>query len=194
MTRIVSYLFDDHDQARRAVAELERAGFTANEVSLVARADDGTLTNEPLDVSGAATGAEIGGVAGAGAGILAALGVLAIPGIGPVVAAGMLATTLVTATGGAVAGGLIGALTDFGVDAADADVYAEGIRRGSSLVTVRTSEDRWQEADSLLRLLAPVNTANRRDEFVQSGWSQSENDAENYPPIDQRKDRPGSYR
>lgn len=194
MTRIVSYLYDDHAQARRAVEELENADFSSNEVSLVARAEDGTLTNEPTDVSGAATGAEIGGVAGAGAGILAALGMLAIPGIGPVVAAGMLATTLVTATGGAVAGGLIGALTDYGVDPADADIYAEGIRRGSSLVTVRTSEDRWQEADAILRRLAPVNTANRRDENAESGWRQAESETEKYPRIDQRNEPPRTYR
>lgn len=194
MTRIVSYLFDDHAQARQAVTELENADFSSNEVSLVARAEDGTLTTESADVSGAATGAEIGGVAGAGAGILAALGIMAIPGIGPVVAAGMLATTLVTATGGAVAGGLIGALTDYGVDPVDADVYAEGIRRGNSLVTVRTSEDRWQEADGILRRLAPVNSANRRDENAGSGWSQTENEGDKYPRVAPKNDRSGTYR
>jgi hypothetical protein len=193
MSRVVSYLYDDHAQATRAVAELESADFSSNEVSLVARAADGTLTNETGNHSGAITGAEIGGVAGAGAGILAALGVMAIPGIGPVVAAGMLATTLVTTTGGIVAGGLIGALTDYGVDSDDADVYAEGIRRGSSLVTVRTSDDRWQEADSILRRHAPVNTSDRRDEYVESGWRQAENEPD-IRRATSETERPRSYR
>ncbi len=179
MTRVLSYMFDDTNQARRAVAELESAGFTSSEVSMVARAgDDGV--DDYTDSSGAATGAEIGGVAGAGAGILAALGMLAIPGIGPVVAAGVLATTLVTATGGAVAGGLIGALTDYGVDRADADVYAEGIRRGGSLVTVRADDSRWQQADTILRRHGPVNTADRRDEYSSAGWRGGEADSEAY--------------
>lgn len=193
MTRVVSYMYDDPTQARRAVAELEAADFSSNEISLIARSSDGTLQNEVSDASGAATGAEIGGVAGAGAGILAALGMLAIPGLGPVVAAGVLATTLVTATGGAVAGGLIGALTDFGVDREDAAVYEEGIRRGSSLVTVRTSDDRWQVADQILRRFGPVNTASRRDEYVDDGWTAAESDLRD-PSKRSAPNRPGSYR
>ena len=90
MTRVISYLYDDYDQARRAVEALENSGFSSDEVSLVARAQDGTITVEDNDASGAATGAGVGGLAGAGAGILASLGMIAIPGIGPLVAAGML--------------------------------------------------------------------------------------------------------
>ncbi len=184
MTRIVSYLYDDPDQARAAVESLEEASFSTNEVSLVARAQDGTLTTEDLDGSGAVTGAGIGSVAGAGAGVLAALGMLAIPGIGPVVAAGVLATTIVTATGGAIAGGLVGALVDFGVDREDADVYAEGIRRGSALVTVRTSNDRWQVADEILRMHSPVNTASRRDEYIESGWQEEDRGTKRFERAD----------
>jgi uncharacterized membrane protein len=109
---------------------------------------------------------------------------LAIPGIGPVVAAGVLATTIVTATGGAVAGGLVGALVDYGVDDEEAQVYSEGIRRGSSLVTVRTSEDRWQEADKILRDHRPVNTSTRRDEYVESGWQAEDRGTERFERAD----------
>ena len=92
MTRTVTRLFDDYDQARRAVEALEGAGFSSLEISLLSRYNEsGELTD---DSSAAVTGATIGGMAGAGAGILTALGVIAIPGVGPLVAAGVLATTL----------------------------------------------------------------------------------------------------
>ena len=186
MTRVISYLFDDYDQARRAVEALENSGFSSDEVSLVARAQDGTIKVEDNDASGAATGAGVGGLAGAGAGILASLGMIAIPGIGPLVAAGMLATTIVTATGGALAGGLIGALTDYGIDSADADFYAEGIRRGSSLVTVRADDDRWPQADAILRQHEPVNSQARRDEYIQSGWNTEDKMADEFANQDDR--------
>src|SRR5688572_11564727 len=148
MTRSVTHLFDDYSQARNAVTALERAGFTSSEVSVVSRyRDDGTLADE---ASGAGTGAAVGAIAGGGTGLLAALGIIAIPGIGPLVAAGVLATTLVGAAGGSLVGGLIGALTDFGVSEDDAHVYSEAVRRGSSLVTVRTDDDRLATADAIL--------------------------------------------
>ena len=71
MTRVVSHLFDDHDEALRAVQALENAGFDETEVSLVARSEDGTVTTSE-DSSGAVTGANVGGIAGAGLDRLAA--------------------------------------------------------------------------------------------------------------------------
>ena len=72
--------------------------------------------------------------------MLAGLGLLAIPGLGPVVAAGWLASTALGAAVGGAAGGLIGALTAAGVSKEDADIYAEGIRRGGTLVTARVPD------------------------------------------------------
>ncbi len=139
MTRTVSRLFDSYSQAQAAVEALEQAGFTSSEISLVSRyRDDNTLADD--EVSSTATGATAGALVGGGGGLLAALGLIAIPGIGPLVAAGVLATTLVGAAGGSVVGGLIGALTNAGVSEEDAHVYSEGVRRGSSLVTVTTDD------------------------------------------------------
>jgi uncharacterized membrane protein len=195
MSRVTSYLYDDRAQAHQAVTALESAGFSDNEVSIVSRAADGTVTDETSHSSGAATGAEVGGIVGVGAGILTALGVMAIPGIGPLVGAGMLATTIATGTGGVLAGGLVGALTDFGIDEADADVYAEGIRRGSSLVTVTTSDDRLSQADGILRQYAPVDTVRRRDEYSQAGWRGSSENANFASQDDENKrNRSGTYR
>lgn len=187
MTRTVSKLYDSYSQAQRAVEALEQAGFSSSEVSLISRyRDDNTLADE---ASGATTGATAGAVVGGGTGLLAALGVIAIPGIGPLVAAGVLATTLVGAAGGSVVGGLIGALTDFGVSEDDAHVYSEAVRRGSSLVTVRTDDDRLATADAILNAHTPVDVGQRRQAYMKSGWSKYDPASKGYTAEEIRKER-----
>ncbi len=187
MTRTVSKLYDSYSQAQRAVEALEQAGFSSSEVSLISRyRDDNTLAD---DASGTTTGATAGAVVGGGAGLLAALGVIAIPGIGPLVAAGVLATTLVGAAGGSVVGGLIGALTDYGVSEEDAHVYSEAVRRGSSLVTVRTDDDRSAKADAILNAHTPVDVGQRRQAYMKSGWSKYDPASKGYTAEEIRKER-----
>jgi hypothetical protein len=187
MTRTVSKLYDSYSQAQRAVEALEQAGFSSSEVSLISRyRDDNTLADE---ASGATTGATAGAVVGGGAGLLAALGVIAIPGIGPLVAAGVLATTLVGAAGGSVVGGLIGALTDYGLSEDDAHVYSEAVRRGSSLVTVRTDDDRLATADAILNAHTPVDVGQRRQAYMKSGWSKYDPASKGYTAEEIRKER-----
>ena len=187
MTRTVSKLYDSYSQAQRAVEALEQADFSSSEVSLISRyRDDNTLAD---DASGTTTGATAGAVVGGGAGLLAALGVIAIPGIGPLVAAGVLATTLVGAAGGSVVGGLIGALTDFGVSEDDAHVYSEAVRRGSSLVTVRTDDDRSAKADAILNTHTPVDVGQRRQAYMKSGWSKYDPASKGYTAEEIRKER-----
>jgi hypothetical protein len=193
MARTVSRLFDSYSQAQAAVEALEQAGFTSYEISLVSRwRDDNTLVDDN-DGSGTATGATAGALVGGGGGLLAALGLIAIPGIGPLVAAGVLATTLVGAAGGSVVGGLIGALTDAGVSEEDAHVYSEGVRRGSSLVTVTTDEARASKADSILNSHKPVDVRQRREAYVARGWSQYDPQAKGYTAEEIRQERE-SYR
>ena len=188
MSRTVSRLFDSYSQAQAAVQALEQAGFTSSEVSLVSRyRDDNTLAD--TDMSNTATGATAGAVIGGGGGLLAALGLIAIPGIGPLVAAGVLATTLVGAAGGSAVGGLIGALTDSGVSEEDAHVYSEGVRRGSSLVTVKTDDARVSKADAILNTHKPVDLSQRREDYVASGWSKYDPTAEGYTAEEIRKER-----
>jgi hypothetical protein len=110
-------------------------------------------------------------VLGGGAGLLAGIGALAIPGLGPVVAAGWLVAALTGAGAGAATGGLLGALTTAGVDEADAHVYAEGVRRGGNLVTVRTDETRAAQAESILARHGPVDTARRGADYRAGGWT-----------------------
>jgi hypothetical protein len=187
MTRSVTHLFDDYGQARNAVTELERAGFTSSEVSLVSRyRDDGTLADE---ASNTGTGAALGAIAGGGTGLLAALGIIAIPGIGPLVAAGVLATTLVGAAGGTFVGGLLGALTNYGVDERDAHVYSEGVRRGGTLVTVQADDARAAEAERILNAQQPVDIAARRKYYTEEGWSAYDPTAPGYTQEQIRKER-----
>jgi uncharacterized membrane protein len=110
--------------------------------------------------------------------LVAGVAALVIPGIGPVISAGTLATALgLTAAGagiGAAAGGLIGAMTDLGLSEEETDVYAEGIKRGGILVTVRTEEDERDEVEDLLEEAGAVDVNTRREEWQRSGWRRFE--------------------
>jgi hypothetical protein len=184
-TRTIARMFDSYAAASAAVRDLESAGFSRDDVSLVANNAQGqygsTSTSPARDVdrdgvddraeSGAGTGAGIGAALGGGAGLLAGIGALAIPGLGPIVAAGWLVATLAGAGAGAAAGGLLGALTTAGVDEADAHVYAEGVRRGGSLVTVRADETQAAQAESILARHGAVDTSRRGADYRAGGWS-----------------------
>ena len=190
MTRTVTHLFDDYAQAQRAVSALEAADFSSSEVSLVSRyRNDGTLAD---DASSTATGATVGGLAAGGTGLLAALGMIAIPGIGPLVAAGVLATTLTAAAAGTALGGIIGALIDYGVNEDDAHVYSEGVRRGGSLVSVRAEDARAAQAEKILNAQSPVDIGGRREYYTKAGWSKYDPAAPAYTADEIRKDR-GQY-
>jgi hypothetical protein len=174
-TRTIARLFDSYNDASAAVADLEAAGFLRDDISLIANRGTTTTTAAPDDTSGhsgtgAGTGATLGAVVGGGAGLLAGLGALAIPGVGPVVAAGWLVATLAGAGVGAAGGGLLGGLVGSGVSEEHAHVYAEGIRRGGNLVTVRTDETRVAQAESILARHNPADASRRASEYRATGW------------------------
>ena len=192
MARTITRLFDSYSQAQRSVEALEKAGFSSSEVGLVSRyRDDNTLADT---ATGTTTGATAGAVVGGGTGLLAALGIIAIPGIGPLVAAGVLATTLVSAAGGSVVGGLIGVLTDYGVSEDDAHVYSEGVRRGSSLVTVKTDDARASQAEAVLNGFQPVDVGQRRKAYQSTGWSAYDPTAKGFTAEEIREERQRNLR
>lgn len=119
---------------------------------------------------GAGAGAGIGATVGGVAGLLAGLGLLAIPGIGPVVAAGWLAATAAGAAAGGATGGIIGALTQSGIGEDDAHVYAEGLRRGGTLVTARVPDGERKRVDAILDSTA-VNIRDRGAAYRKAGWN-----------------------
>jgi hypothetical protein len=179
-TRSIARLFDTADTARAAVRDLENAGFAHDDVSYMG-SEGGTAANDlTTDTtragdtetgSGAGTGATLGTVLGGGAGLLAGLGALAIPGVGPVVAAGWLVATLTGAGAGAAAGGLLGALTGAGLGEEGATTYAEGVRRGGHLVVVRATDERALEAERILERHNPIDMERRSADWRAEGWT-----------------------
>ncbi len=152
--RIVIGVFEHLEQAENALAALRAAGLTADRVSIVAKDTAATAPIAPAGdtgLEGAGTGAFLGGFTGGVLGWLAAIGVLAIPGLGPVVAAGALALTLGGAALGAVTGGLIGALVDLGVPEEAALGYHATVQQGGLLLAVDTPDD--TQATAALALL-----------------------------------------
>ena len=151
--------------------------------------DRGTDRTVADDASGAAAGAVTGGVVGGAAGLAASLMGLAIPGIGPIIAAGPIVATLSGAGVGAVAGGLIGGLTDMGVSKSDAEYYAESVRRGGALVTVRADDTRADRAAEIMREHGAVDIEQRAEQWRQSGWTGWNDKAEPYTAADLDRDR-----
>jgi hypothetical protein len=174
MVQAITRLFDLYDDAAAAVGELETAGVPHHDISLIANNAEGRHLSLSETVEDAEKGAATGGLIGGGAGLLAGLGMLAIPGLGPVVAAGWLVSTAVGAAIGAAAGGatggLLGALQDAGHSHEDAHVYAEGVRRGGTLVSVRCSNpDHMAIAERVLNG-GGVDAAIRGADYRAAGW------------------------
>ena len=182
--RTITGLFDTRDHAEAAVRALKDAGIESEDISIVARDSDGTDADDVAESAGA--GAGIGAAVGGAGGLLAGLGMLAIPGIGPVVAGGWLLATAVGAATGAVVGGatggLVGALSDAGVDERDAHVYAEGVRRGGTLVTARVDEVEADAAQAILSRTNGVDISERRRDYEATGWDRFDDTAEPYQP------------
>jgi hypothetical protein len=188
MTQPITRLFDRYDDAAAAVTELEAVGVPRHDISIIANNAEGRpLIPHTADASdaaeGAGKGAATGGLVGGGAGLLAGLGMLAIPGLGPVVAAGWLVSTAVGAAIGAAAGGvtggLLGALKDAGHSDEDAHVYAEGVRRGGTLVSVRCeSGDHRAAAERVLNGVGGVDAATRGADYRADGWQEFDGSAE----------------
>lgn len=173
MARTVIGLFDNLDQAHRVVQQLVDAGFNRDDIGLVRSNERGGVAttdanNKTSDVGkDAGWGAVLGGVAG----LVVGLAALAIPGIGPIVAAGPIAAALGGAGIGAVAGGLIGALVGLGVPEEHAQYYAEGIKRGGTLVTVKSPDNMVQRAVDIMNNNGAIDIDKRAAEWRQAGWT-----------------------
>lgn len=156
MTNIIG-LFDSRREAESAVQQLVNSGINRDYISIVSRHDneDTRDLKSDDDTSGAAKGAGIGAALGGVGGLVVGLAGLAIPGIGPILAAGPIAAALGGALGGAglgaAAGGLIGALTDMGVPEHEARHYEDAVRQGKTLLTVRADDD--TSAERVARIL-----------------------------------------
>ncbi|MEH2256743.1 histidine kinase [Nostoc sp.] len=158
-------VFSHRRDAEVAITELRDAGFSLNQVSIIAKNTDGQgIAGVDVDRNvgtgnkaddGAKAGAATGGVLGGLTGLLVGLGTLAIPGIGPVIAGGAVATALATTlTGGAIgaaAGSIVGALAGLGIPEDKARVYSDRFQRGDYLVIIDGTEAEIHQAEAILR-------------------------------------------
>ncbi|MGI6643235.1 MAG: hypothetical protein ACOX3V_04455 [Bacillota bacterium] len=153
MSKTVLGVFDDTNQAERAADELQRRGIDRNELSVIAKEDRGGDRRNRDDQGQGMTGSRIsdgvatGGAIGGAAGILAGVGALAIPGIGPIVAAGPIAAALT----GAAMGGIAGGLVDWGIPEEAGQRYEEHVRTGKVVTLVKTDDDKVREVSDILR-------------------------------------------
>ncbi|HEY2589903.1 MAG TPA: hypothetical protein VGI81_29435 [Tepidisphaeraceae bacterium] len=157
--RTVVGLFDSWSQAQSTVRDLEASGFDRNDINVIAHAEVLAEGNQ-----GAAMGA--GAAIGAGLGLLAGLSLIAVPGFGVVAAIGPIVATGIL---GAVAGGLVGSLVDAGVPMGEAQHYAEGVRRGGTLVVVNASDDDCPRAIEVINRHNPVDLDERVLNWRQGG-------------------------
>ncbi len=153
MTTMVIGVFSDFTAALNTSPELAAAGFAREDISIVAQDSKGEYAKFanahalPESETGVGTGAAIGGVGG----FLLGLAAFAIPGIGPVIAAGPLVMAFAGATLGAVSGSLVGALNGLGVPEFEAKAYDQGVREGSTLVIVRAPAHLVTQATDIMR-------------------------------------------
>lgn len=172
MTQTITRLYDDYAHAEAAVVALERLGVPQSDIGIVASNLDGAHSDaaapEDYMLHDEGAGALIGGTGG----LLAGLGLLTIPGIGPVVATGWFATMLAGAVVGALGGEVVGLLRTQGASRHDAHIFWEGVRRGGSLVTARVNGEQLGEAETILGGSGVVHTVDRGAFYLAGGWNE----------------------
>ena len=183
MAKTVIGLFDKPDGAQEAVREMLDEGFRRDDISVMTKElrpqgaekqaavveyveEDGAEQVEDM-AKGAGKGAAIGGTAG----LLLGLTALAIPGIGPVLAAGPLAAAIAGAGLGGTVGGLISGLTRLGANDAQANTYAEGVRRGGTVVSVTVPDEAARLVISIMKENGAVEIDKRAAQWREEGWT-----------------------
>jgi hypothetical protein len=200
MTVTVSRLYNNYGDARRAVRELEAAGVPHGDISIIASNAENwydknkgdTYPDRDLDgkddrAEAAGAGAGLGAAAGGTIGALTGLGLMAIPGVGPVVAAGWLVSTLAGAAAGAFTGSVLGALTQAGISDDDAHVYAEGLRRGGAVVSARVADKDATRLQGMDR--SAVRISDRAAAYRKTGWKSFDPAASPYTAEQVKRER-----
>jgi uncharacterized membrane protein len=173
--RVVVGLYDHLSDAHKVIRDLLVNGFKREDLSLLAgdsageyaRLAKGQVTTKESNMW---EGSTIGSIVGGLGGLLIGLGALAIPGIGPVLAAGPLFGAFFGAAAGTVAGGFIGAFADWGIRDQEAHLYAEGVRRGGALVAVKAEGGDRIRASELMNRHNPIDIEQRAVQWRKEGW------------------------
>ena len=167
MNKAVIGIVQTLPQAESLVSELKSVGFSTQDISVLFPNKTGTKdfahVHNTKAPEGAVTGASAGGLMGGTIGLLAGIGALAIPGLGPFIAAGPLMAALSGAAAGATLGGVTGALVGLGIPEMEAKLYEGKIRGGNILVAVHTADGEMRKrAEQILKThgAADVSTMN----------------------------------
>jgi hypothetical protein len=208
MTRTITRVYADYAAADLAIRELKKAGLKDSDISILASNAEGwhrapksghkasnvdPKHDKDLDgrddrAEGAATGGGLGALAGGAAGAAVGLGLIAIPGVGPVVAFGWLAALAAGAVTVGAAGGIIGALVASGESKENAEIYAEALRRGGAIVTVRVPDD--QEGPYLVIMdNSAMRPSNLEASYRRDGWEGYDANAPHYTSEEAQRQR-----
>jgi hypothetical protein len=193
--KTVIALYDHFADAKKAVAGVIAAGVPSGKIALLANDSTGdhpTLSINPayareqFDTDSEAQspiflGAEVGVGLGGVLGFLAGVSTIAIPGLGFLLAAGTWATVAAGAAAGGVIGAVAGSLVRHGVSSADAHLYAEGLKRGGTLLTCTVDEGKVAEVSGIFKTHNAVDIEERAADWTAEGWV-SLDDAVAMPP------------
>jgi hypothetical protein len=200
-------LYDEFVQASRVVEALVDEGYSREDISLLTADPSGEYARQVAAQGVAVTdttadsavgGAVSGGLLGGAIGVVLGLGALAIPGIGPVIAAGPIVAGLTGAGIGVVTGGVLGALVDWGVPHEEATYYYEGVRRGGTLVVVKAADDHVDDIADLMDDYHPVDVQRRSAYWRAEGWTGTSETTEAYTAdkftdFDRQRERYAAY-
>lgn len=147
-TKSVFGIFSNRDSVDRAVTNLKMAGFRSQDISVLMPSQEGTkdfaYQKETKAPEGATTGVASGALLGGGLGWLVGIGALAIPGIGPFVAAGPIMAALAGAGVGGAVGGITGAMIGMGIPEYEAKRFEGIVKDGGILLSVHVDDSKWQ--------------------------------------------------
>ncbi len=172
-TKAVIGLVSSQAQAETLVGELQRAGFSNNDISALFSDKKGTRdfaheqnTKAP---EGAVAGASAGGAIGGTLGLLVGFGALAIPGLGPFIAAGPIMAALSGAAAGAAVGGIAGALVGMGIPEIEAKQYEGKIKGGNILLSVHVDDgDQRAQVKKILEAGGAVDVVTVGEQSISS--------------------------
>jgi len=194
MSTTVVGLFDDRDDAHSAVQDLMAAGYGRERISLVATDPSGTYeryvvtADGNLAGEGAATGFTSGAVVGGLLGMLIGSGAILFPPAG-ILVAGPIAGLLAGAAAGAATGGVLGGLIGLGIPQDHADTYAEGIRRGGTLISISVDESEVARVRDLLDRDGAVNVEERGAFYKSQGFTRFDEKSRPYSDDEYARER-----
>lgn len=175
MSKTIVALYDEIAVAKQVIEDLEEAGFEHNTISLITNdlqnQYEQSLAKNYAPKGDAVTGIEVasfGTIVGAIIGALVGLAAIMIPDIGIAIVAGLIVAGLAGALAGGITGGFLGILVNTGIAEDEAPYYAEGIRRGGTLISIQT--DQHLHAEDIMNRYGVVNVHERSSIWRQAGW------------------------